>query len=101
MRYLIGFATWLVPWLRGPVPPRYWRKVVAAVQGITLTVVAGQVLPWPVNDLALLLALALLAESFGRDVVWQWQHRQVAPLRSTDRGVGHLLVVPAAPRVRA
>ena len=35
-RYAYVAAGWLLPWLRGPVPPRYWRKVVAAIQGVTL-----------------------------------------------------------------
>ena len=56
------------PWLRMQVPPRYWRKVVAAVQGIVLTVAVSGVLPAAVTELALVVALALLAESFGRDV---------------------------------
>ena len=58
------------PWLRGPVPPRYWGKVVAAVQGVVLTVAAADVLPAPVDGrAALVVALVLLAESFGREVV--------------------------------
>ncbi len=35
----------MLPWLRRPVPPRHWRKVVAAIQGIVLTVAAADVLP--------------------------------------------------------
>ena len=38
-------AGWVLPWLRAPLPPRYWRKVVAAVQGIVLAVAAAGVLP--------------------------------------------------------
>jgi len=75
MRYAFVVATWVLPWLRAPVPPRYWRKVVAAVQGIVLVVAAAGVLPAPLMTAALLAALALLVESFGRDVVWLWQRR--------------------------
>ena len=75
MRYAYVVAGWVLPWLRGPVPPRYWRKVVAGVQGVTLAVVAAGVLAWPVADAAVFAALALLVESFGRDVVGQWRHR--------------------------
>jgi phosphatidylglycerophosphate synthase len=71
-RYAYVVAGWVLPWLRRPVPPRYWRKVVAATQGIVLTVAAAQLLPTVVADLALGAALALLAESFGRDVWWLW-----------------------------
>ncbi len=56
------------------LPPRYWRKVVAATQGIVLTVAAAEVLPPAVTQAALVVALALLAESFGRDVWWLWSH---------------------------
>jgi phosphatidylglycerophosphate synthase len=99
MRYAYVVAGWALPWLRRPVPPRYWRKVVAAVQGVTLTVVAAGLLPWPLADVAALAALALLTESFGRDVGWQWQHRtdEAAPLDGGDRYArGHVVVLPVA-----
>jgi len=75
MRYAYAVAGWALPWLRGGVPPRYWRKVVAAVQGIVLTVAASGLLPTSVTLVAVAVALALLAESFGRDVAWQWLFR--------------------------
>src|SRR5215470_15542693 len=37
-RYALLLAGWLVPWLAAPLPPRYWGKVVAAIQGIVLTI---------------------------------------------------------------
>jgi hypothetical protein len=77
MRYAYGVAGWALPWLRGTPPPRYWCKVVAAIQGVVLVVVAAGVLPAPVATLCLLAALGLLIESFGRDVVWLWRHRLV------------------------
>jgi phosphatidylglycerophosphate synthase len=83
-RYAYGAAGWVLPWLRSPLPARYWRKVVAAIQGIVLTVAASQLLPTLAIDLALGVALALLAESFGRDVVWQWQARRAAARRRPD-----------------
>lgn len=87
MRYALLVATGVVPWLRGPVPPRYWRKVVAAIQGIVLTVAAADVLPVAPTVAGVAVSLALLVESFGRDVVWQWrQHRRRAP-RSPGRGI--------------
>ncbi|MBA2774918.1 MAG: CDP-alcohol phosphatidyltransferase family protein, partial [Nocardioidaceae bacterium] len=39
--YLFLAAGRVLPWLRESLPERYWCKVVAAVQGIVLTVVAG------------------------------------------------------------
>ena len=41
--YVLVVARRALPWLRGEVPPRYWCKVVAAVQGIVLTTVAAGV----------------------------------------------------------
>jgi len=74
-RYLFLAGELLVPWMRTPLPPREWRKTVAATQGITLTIAAADVLPLPVTRVALVVALALLAESFGRDVWWLWRRR--------------------------
>src|ERR1700722_5764083 len=42
-RYAFLLAGWLIPWLRAPLPPRFWRKVVAAVQGVVLTVAVSGV----------------------------------------------------------
>ena len=86
-RYALWAAERVLPWLRRPVPPRYWRKVVAAVQGIVLTVAAARVLPSVWAEVALVGALALLAESFGRDVVWLWlrrAHARERPAEPTD-----------------
>jgi phosphatidylglycerophosphate synthase len=85
MRYVFAIAGWAVPWLRRQLPPRYWRRVVTAVQGIVLTVAAAQVLPSWVIEPALAVALVLLAESFGRDVCWLWGHRHEAPDEATGR----------------
>ena len=64
--------------MRAPLPPRYWRKVVAATQGVVLTIVVAGVLPQALASGALLVALVLLAESFGRDV-WWLRSRRLAP----------------------
>lgn len=79
MRYAYVVAGWAMRWLRRPVPTRYWRKVVAAIQGIVLVAAAAGLLPNPVIVAALVAALALLLESFGRDVIWQWQNRLALP----------------------
>jgi phosphatidylglycerophosphate synthase len=78
MRYAFLVAGWALPWMRASLTWRYWRKVVAAVQGIVLVVVESGVLPHPLNAAALVVALALLVESFGRDVWWLWRHRERA-----------------------
>ena len=69
-RYALLLAGWLIPWLAAPLPPRYWGKVVAAVQGIVLTVAASGLLDRLVGMIAVVAALLLLAESFGRNVIW-------------------------------
>ena len=74
-RYLLWLAERVAPWLRHPVPPRHWRKVVAAVQGIVLAVALSGLVPAAVASAALVVALALLAESFGRDLWWLWRRR--------------------------
>ena len=75
-RYVLLIASAIWPWLGGPLPPRPWAKVVAAAQGIVLVVAAADVLPTIVAQSLLLVALALLLESFGRQVVTLWRHRR-------------------------
>ncbi len=74
-RYVFVLAGWLLPWMHHS-PPRYWRKVVAAIQGIVLAVVAAEVLPGRLADAALAVSLLLLATSFGTEVWWLWCHRR-------------------------
>ena len=72
-RYALLLAGWLIPWLAAPLPPRYWRKVVAAVQGIVLTVAVSGLLDRLVGMISVAVALLLLAESFGHDVIWLYR----------------------------
>jgi phosphatidylglycerophosphate synthase len=72
-RYALLLAGWLIPWLAAPLPPRYWGKVVAAVQGIVLTVAASGLLDRRTGMMAVAVALLLLAESFGRNVIWLYR----------------------------
>jgi phosphatidylglycerophosphate synthase len=74
-RYVFAGAGWVLPWMRATLPPRYWGKVVAAVQGITLTVATADVLPRAWMSVALVASAALLGESFGRSVWWLHRHR--------------------------
>jgi phosphatidylglycerophosphate synthase len=86
MRYAFAAAGWVVPWMRAELPPRYWRKVVAATQGVVLVVAASGLLPRPVAVALVVLALALLVESFGRDVGWLWRHRGQRAVRGPVYG---------------
>lgn len=72
-RYVLLLASWVVAWLAAPLPARYWRKVVAAVQAIVLTVAVSGLLNRLVGMIAVAVALVLLAESFGRDIVWLYR----------------------------
>jgi phosphatidylglycerophosphate synthase len=81
MRYAFLVASWALRWMSGPLPQRFWRKVVAATQGIVLVFATADVLPAPLMVAALAAALALLVESFGRDIVWLWRHGVVEPHR--------------------
>ena len=89
-RYLFAAAGWLLPWMRAPLPERRWRKLVAAAQGIVLTVAAADVLPRALTQAALALALAALVASFGECVWWLWrrrhQTRAQAPEGQRERG---------------
>jgi phosphatidylglycerophosphate synthase len=77
-RYALLLAGWLIPWLAAPLPPRYWRRVVAAIQGIVLSIAASGLLDRLVGMIAVAAALLLLAESFGHDVIWLYR-RGVSP----------------------
>ena len=41
-RYLFLAGEWLLPWMRATLPPRRWRRAVAAAQGVVLTVAAAE-----------------------------------------------------------
>jgi phosphatidylglycerophosphate synthase len=79
LRYAFVAVGWMLPWMLATLPPRYWRKVVTAVAGIALAVAASQLMPWWVDYAVTLLALALLIESFGRDVIWLALEHRDAP----------------------
>jgi phosphatidylglycerophosphate synthase len=76
MRYAFMAAGWVLPWMRAQLPPRYWRKVVATTEGVVLVLAVADLLPRPLTLLALVAAMCLLAESFGRDVLWLWNNRR-------------------------
>jgi phosphatidylglycerophosphate synthase len=94
-RYTFVVAGWLLPWMRGSLPPRYWRKVVAAIQGVALTFAALDVLSPAWTNLVIAASLALLTESFGRDVWWLRRHVPAdsrvnrIPVDSRMHTVGH------------
>jgi phosphatidylglycerophosphate synthase len=98
-RYAFFAAGWPLPWMREPLPPRYWRKIVAATQGVVLTIAAAEVLPRTLTQAALVVALALLAESFARDVLWLRRNRPGTHPRmaGADPTPGLVVAIPAGP----
>src|SRR5690242_14160026 len=95
-RYALLLAGWLMPWLAAPLPPRYWGKVVAEYTGIVLTVAASGVTSRLTGMIAVVVALLLLAESFGRNVIWLYRTgagpRTRRAVRITIAGFSVLLV---------
>jgi phosphatidylglycerophosphate synthase len=69
MRYAFVAAAWFRPQLRGPLPFSQFRRVVAAVQGVTLAVALAPVVPLPLARTAVAVALLLLTVSFARDIL--------------------------------
>jgi phosphatidylglycerophosphate synthase len=94
VRYAVWVAGWLLRWMRTPLPYRYWRKPVAAIQGIVLTAAVAELLPSLVINVAIVVAMALLAESFGWDVAWQWRRHLV--LRRSERLAETVATSPSA-----
>lgn len=94
MRYAFVVAGWIFPWLCRQLPVRYWRKVVTAVQGIALTVAITGLVPL-LDAVFVAIALALLIESFGRDIVWLVARRAAdsrrppGPQRESESGGEH------------
>ncbi|HYQ62524.1 CDP-alcohol phosphatidyltransferase family protein [Actinophytocola sp.] len=96
-RYAFVAAGWVLPWLRGPLPPRQWARVVSAIVGVVLTVAAADILPDAVTTAMLLVALGLLVESFGRSVWGLWVLAGSPPgARTTVTSALALLLVWAA-----
>lgn len=93
-RYVFGVAGWILPWLRRPLDFRYWRKVVTAAVDVALVVAIAGTGPSAVAGAASVLALALLAESFGRDVLWLWRRRS-QPLVPTPTGLRPMAIAVA------
>ena len=94
-RYLFLAGEWLLPWMRAPLPPRRWRKVVAATQGIVLTVAAAGVLPLALTQALLVAALVLLTVSMGECTWWLWRRRDAARHAQARAGIAVAVTVLA------
>jgi phosphatidylglycerophosphate synthase len=87
-RYVFLAGERLLPWMRAPLPPRRWRRVVAATQGVVLTVAAAGVVPRALTQALLVAALALLAVSMGECAWWLWRRRHAAGDEVSEGDVG-------------
>ena len=99
-RYAFLAAGWALPWMRAELPPRFWRKTVAATEGIVLTIAAFDAPSRTATQALVVVALALLAESFGRDVWWLWSNRRgtlTAAVTDADSAVTDLEDAPVGP----
>ena len=87
-RYAFLAAGGPLAWMRAALPPRDWRRVVAATQGITLTVAAADVLPPALTQAAL--AVRCPARRVVRPRrLWLWRRRHAAdrrPAATAGRG---------------
>lgn len=95
MRYAFVAAARLLPWLTTPLPPRFSRKVVAAVQGVVLVAAVSEVLPPMVATVAVAGALAALGWSFGVDVRWLAGQAPAPAPASAGQPVGRPLQLSA------
>jgi phosphatidylglycerophosphate synthase len=94
-RYVFLAGEWLLPWMRAPLPPRRWRKLVAALQGVVLTVAAAGVVPDAAMQAVLAVSLALLLVSVGECTWWLWRRRHRAPEGPRPAGIAVVLSVLA------
>jgi phosphatidylglycerophosphate synthase len=94
-RYLFLAAEMLLPWMRAPLPPRRWRKVVAAVQGVVLTVAAAGILPLELTQALLVAALVLLTASMGECTWWLWRRRHATARGELRAGMAVAITVLA------
>lgn len=70
MRYLFVAAGALAPWLRRPLPPRWRRQAVCAVQIVVLLLVVAPLLPAHASAPLALAGVLVLAASFVVDLAW-------------------------------
>jgi len=75
IRYVFVAATFLLPWLGGPLPERFSRKAVCVVQLAALILLQLPGLPDGASATLVALATAALFWSFGRDILHLWRQR--------------------------
>lgn len=90
MRYAFVAAGWLIPALRGDLPPSFRRKAICVVQGVSLLVALAPFVPAALATAVAGGAALLLAGSFAVDTVWLLRHadRGSGPRRESGPGRG-------------
>jgi phosphatidylglycerophosphate synthase len=83
LRYLFIAAGWVLPWMRGTLPPSRRRQTVCVIQIAVMLAVLLPFVSSPVSDLLSAATLALLGGSFAIDVAWLWRHDGPARAGST------------------
>ena len=74
-RYAFGLAALALPWLRRGLPDRLSRKMVCVLQMGALIALQLPPLPDRAGEALIAAALAALALSFGRDILWLHRRR--------------------------
>jgi phosphatidylglycerophosphate synthase len=94
-RYFLLVAALAIPALDRPTPPRVWRKVVAAAQGVALMVVCTRLLPSSISGALAIAAAVALVWSFATQVLELLGH-PVGRLPAWVLSAGAVLLVWAA-----
>ena len=90
LRYLFVGAGWLLPWLRGPLPPSMRRKFCAVLQVIALIATLAPFIPSRAAPAIAAMGLGALLWSFLVDVVWLYRHASDA---AAAQRIGQALAV--------
>jgi phosphatidylglycerophosphate synthase len=75
LRYLFIAAGWVLPWMRGALPPSRRRQTVCVIQIAVMLAVLLPFVATPASDLLSAATLALLVWSFAIDIAWLWRAR--------------------------
>jgi len=96
-RYLLLLAQRALPWLRGTMPARRWRKAVAACVGVSLVVAASRSVSPELASGVVASALSALAWSFATEAAGLWRQRGLRT--GTDDPVLHDITPEACGRL--
>jgi hypothetical protein len=80
LRYLLGVAARLLPWLNRPLPASDRRRWICAFLGVALALATSPTLPGEAAQALVALGLAAVGYSFARDVAWLDRQRRAAPV---------------------